>query len=285
LPGTLYVIATPIGNLEDITLRALRILRDEVVVIACEDTRQTQKLLKHYEIEKPLISYHEHNEASRTAEIVESLERGDSIALVSDAGTPLVSDPGYRVVKAAIERGFDIVPVPGPSAVLAALAASGLPTDQFRFIGFLPSKAGARRKAIAEILNAPGTVVAYESPHRILDTLHDIAEILGAGLVVLAREITKIHEEFLRGSAGEIREQLAQRASVKGEITLIIGRPEKAAIAVSDPLTEILRLEAEQGLDRMQAVKAVAKKLGLPKREVYRLAAERGNNLARRSRD
>jgi 16S rRNA (cytidine1402-2'-O)-methyltransferase len=285
LPGTLYVVATPIGNLEDITVRALRILRDEVVVIACEDTRQTQKLLKHYEIRKPLISYHEHNEASRTAEIVESLERDNSVALVSDAGTPLISDPGYRVVKAAIEHGFDIVPVPGPSAVLAALAASGLPTDEFGFIGFLPSKAGARRKAIAEIVNAPGTVVAYESPHRILDTLADMAEILGTRPIVLAREITKIHEEFLRGSAGEIREQLAKRASVKGEITLIIGRPEKTASAVSDPLSEILKLEAERGLNRMEAVKAVAKQLGLPKREIYRLAAEQDNNLPRRSRD
>jgi 16S rRNA (cytidine1402-2'-O)-methyltransferase len=285
LAGTLYVIATPIGNLEDITLRALRILREEVVAIACEDTRQTRKLLEHYEITKPLISYHEHNEASRAAEIVESLEGGDSVALVSDAGTPLVSDPGYRVVKAAIQRGFNVVPVPGASAVLAALAGSGLPTDEFRFIGFFPSKAGARRRALTEILNAPGTVVAYESPHRILDTLTEMAEVLGSGPVVLAREITKIHEEFLRGSAQEIREELAKRASIKGEITLIIGRPEKTASPVSDPLAEVLRLEAEQGLDRMQAVKAVAKQLGLPKREVYRLAAERGNNPARKHRD
>jgi 16S rRNA (cytidine1402-2'-O)-methyltransferase len=278
LPGTLYVVATPIGNLEDITLRALRILRDEVAAIACEDTRQTQKLLEHYEIKKPLISYHEHNEASRTTEIVESLKVGRSVALVSDAGTPLVSDPGYRVVKAAIESGFDVVPVPGPSAVLAALAASGLPTDEFRFVGFLPSKPGARRKAVTEILNSPGTVVAYESPHRILGTLAEMAEILGSAPVVLAREITKIHEEFLRGSARDIRDQLANRASIKGEITLIIGRPGENASAVLDPLTEVLRLESEQGLSRMQAVKSVAKQLGLPKREVYRLAAGRGNN-------
>ena len=285
MPGTLYVIATPIGNLEDITLRALRILREEVLVIACEDTRQTQKLLEHYEIRKPLISYHEHNEASRTAQILENLEGGNAVALISDAGTPLVSDPGYRVVKGAIERGFDVVPVPGASAVLAALTASGLPTDEFRFIGFLPSKAGARRKALAEIVTSPGTVIAYESPHRILDTLAEMAEILGSGPVVLAREITKIHEEFLRGSAGDIRERLAKRASIKGEITLIIGRPEKTASSPLDPLTEVLRLESEQGLDRMQAVKAVAKQLRLPKREVYRLAAERGNNPARKRHD
>jgi 16S rRNA (cytidine1402-2'-O)-methyltransferase len=285
LSGTLYVIATPIGNLEDITLRALRILREEVVTIACEDTRQTQKLLGHYQIKKPLISYHEHNEASRTAEILDSLERGESVALVSDAGTPLVSDPGYRVVKAAIDHGLDVVPLPGPSAILAALAASGLPNDDFRFIGFLPSKAGARRKVLVGMLNAPGTVVAYESPHRILETLAEMAEILGDGPVVLAREITKIHEEFLRGAAGSIREQLAKRASVKGEITLIIGRPDKTARPISDPIAEVLRLEAEQGLDRMEAVKAVAKQLGLPKREVYRLAAERGNNSRRKNRD
>jgi 16S rRNA (cytidine1402-2'-O)-methyltransferase len=284
LAGTLYVIATPIGNLEDITLRALRILRDEVVVIACEDTRQTQKLLGHYEIRKPLISYHEHNEESRTAEIIESLDHGQSVGLVSDAGTPLVSDPGYRLVKTAIERGFDVVPVPGPSAVLAALAVSGLPTDDFRFVGFLPAKAGARRKSLAAILNAPGTVVAFESPHRILNTLADMAEILGSGPIVLAREITKIHEEFLRGSAAEIREQLALRASVKGEITLIIGLREKSANEVSDPVSEVFRLESEEGLDRIQAVKAVAKQLGLPKREVYRLAAERGSNPGRKHR-
>jgi 16S rRNA (cytidine1402-2'-O)-methyltransferase len=285
LSGKLYVIATPIGNLEDITLRALRILREEVATIACEDTRQTQKLLEHYQIKKPRISYHEHNEASRTAEILDSLERGHSVALVSDAGTPLVSDPGYRVVKAAIDHGFDVVPLPGPSAVLAALAASGLPTDEFRFIGFLPSKAGTRRKALLEMSNTPGTVVAYESPHRILETLAEMAEILGNAPVVLARELTKVHEEFLRGSAGSLHEQLAKRPSVKGEITLIIGRREKTAGLSSDPLAEVLRLEVEQGLDRMQAVKAVAKQLGLPKREVYRLAAERGNNPRGKNRD
>jgi 16S rRNA (cytidine1402-2'-O)-methyltransferase len=285
LSGKLYVIATPIGNLEDITLRALRILREEVATIACEDTRQTQKLLEHYQIKKPRISYHEHNEASRTAEILDSLERGHSVALVSDAGTPLVSDPGYRVVKAAIDHGFDVVPLPGPSAVLAALAASGLPTDEFRFIGFLPSKAGTRRKALLEMSNTPGTVVAYESPHRILETLDEMAEILGNAPVVLARELTKVHEEFLRGSAESIREQLSKRPSIKGEITLIIGRREKTAGLSSDPLAEVLRLEVEQGLDRMQAVKAVAKQLGLPKREVYRLAAERGNNPRGKNRD
>jgi 16S rRNA (cytidine1402-2'-O)-methyltransferase len=284
LPGTLYLIATPIGNLEDVTVRALRIMREDVAMIACEDTRQTQKLLDRYQIRKPLISYYEHNEASRTEEILESLERGHSVALVSDAGTPLVSDPGFRVVKAAIEKNFSVVPVPGPSAGLAALAASGLPTDEFRFIGFLPSKAGARRKVLENMRDERATVVAYESPHRILDTLAEIVELFGNRPIVCARELTKIHEEFLRGSAAEIREQLQKRASVKGEITLVIGRSENEHPRL-DPLSEVLRFETEQGLDRMQAVKAVAKQLGLPKREVYRLSAERGNNPRRKDRD
>jgi 16S rRNA (cytidine1402-2'-O)-methyltransferase len=272
----LYLIATPIGNLEDITLRALRILREEAALIACEDTRQTRKLLDYFEIRKPLVSYHEHNEAARSEELTEALERGESVALVSDAGTPLVSDPGYRVVTAAIERGFPVVPVPGPSAVLAALAASGLPTDQFRFIGFLPAKATARRNMLQELVPEPGTVVCYESPHRILESLADIAESLGDRPVVLARELTKLHEEFLRGTARAIRSQLEQRGSVRGEITLVIGRStEKPEVA--DPLAEIAKLQ-EEGFDRMDAIKTVAKRMGLPKREVYRLAAEQDSN-------
>lgn len=279
----LYLVATPIGNLEDMTFRAIRILRDEVDSIACEDTRQTQKLLRHYDIRKPLISYHEHNEAARTSDILAALERGESVALVSDAGTPLVSDPGYRVVTAAIEHGFPVIPIPGASAALTALAASGLPTDEFRFIGFLPSKAGARRKALEQLANENATVIAYDSPHRILETLADMAEILGARPVALARELTKIHEEFLRGTAQSIREQLAQRSAVKGEMTLLIGRSEKRA-AIADPLAEIQRLERE-GLDRMEAIKAVAKQMGLPKRELYRLVTEQGSNSGGKDRD
>ncbi|HZQ55031.1 MAG TPA: 16S rRNA (cytidine(1402)-2'-O)-methyltransferase [Bryobacteraceae bacterium] len=276
LAATLYLIATPIGNLEDITLRALRILREEAALIACEDTRQTRKLLDHFEIRKPLVSYHEHNEASRAQELIEALERGEPVALVSDAGTPLVSDPGYRVVHAAIERGLPVVPVPGPSAVLAALAASGLPTDQFRFLGFVPAKMAARRSMFQELALEQATVVCYESPHRILECLMDMAEILADRPVVLARELTKIHEEFLRGTAGAIRTQLEERGAVRGEITLVIGRStEKPAVA--DPLAEIARLQ-EEGLDRMEAIKAVAKRMGLPKREVYRLAAEQDSN-------
>ncbi len=271
----LYLVSTPIGNLEDITLRAVRILRDEVALIACEDTRQTQKLLEQYQIRKPLMSYHDHNEVTRTAEILQALERGDSVALVSDAGTPLISDPGYRLVTAAVEKGFAVIPLPGPSAVLAALAASGLPTDQFRFIGFLPPKAGAKRKLLEELAHETATVIAYESPHRILETLSAMAEALGDRPLVLARELTKIHEEFLRGSAASILEILEQRGSVKGEITLVIGGGGQQHVKIQDPLAEIAKLQNEAGLDRMEAIKAVAKQMGLPKREIYRLTAER----------
>lgn len=274
---SLYLIATPIGNLEDITLRALRILRDEADVIACEDTRQTKKLLAHYEIRKPLLSYHEHNEAARAAEILERLRLGESVALVSDAGTPLISDPGYRVVAAAVANGYPVVPVPGASAALAALAASGLPVAEFRFIGFLPAKAAARRKMLEELAQSSITVVAYESPHRILDSLLDIQETLGTRPMVLARELTKIHEEFLRGTADQIRRVLLERGSVKGEITVLIA-PSENKQEIDDPLAEIHKLELEEGLGRMEAIKAVAKRLGLPKRQIYRLAAERDSS-------
>lgn len=276
MPAALYLVATPIGNLDDITFRAVRILREEVDVIACEDTRETQKLLQHYEIRKPLVSYHEHNEAARTAELLGKLQHGESVALVSDAGTPLVSDPGYRVVTAAIEHGFRVVPIPGASAALAALAASGLPADEFRFIGFLPSKAGGRRKALEELVHETATAIAYESPHRILEALADMTEILGDRRIVLARELTKIHEEFLRGTAQSIREELEQRSVVKGEMTLLIARSQKG-MDIADPLIEIQRLERD-GLDRMQAIKTVAKQTGLPKRELYRLVTEQGSN-------
>ncbi len=277
MAATLYLVSTPIGNLEDITLRALRVLREEVSAIACEDTRQTQKLLERFDIRKPLLSYHEHNENSRSAQILEVLKRGESVALVSDAGTPLISDPGYRVVTAAVANGFFVVPLPGASALLAALSASGLPTDEFRFVGFLPAKSVGRRKLLAQISKETATVVAYESPHRILESLSDIAEILGDRPIVLARELTKIHEEFLRGTALSIRETLAQRSAIKGEITLVIGRSE-TSIQVDDPYAEVLRVQEAEGISRMDAIKVVAKRSGLPKREVYRLFSEPGSN-------
>ena len=268
MPGILYLVATPIGNLEDITLRARRVLR-EADLIACEDTRQTRKLLSHFEIAKPVLSYHEHNETARAAELVERLENGANVALVSDAGTPLVSDPGYRLVTAAIAAGIQVVPVPGPSALLAALAGSGLPTDAFRFCGFLPVKPAARRKLLQSLEPETCTLVFFESPHRIIEALQDIEEILGARPVVLARELTKIHEEFLRGTAGEIRQQIASRPSVKGEITLMIGRAADADASSEGAEEEVQQLE-RRGLSRMEAVKQVARARGIPKRELYR---------------
>jgi 16S rRNA (cytidine1402-2'-O)-methyltransferase len=199
MAGTIYLVATPLGNLEDITLRALRILK-EVDLIACEDTRHTGRLLSHFEIKKPLLSYHEHNEAERAAELVHRAQQGESIAVVSDAGMPGISDPGYRVVQEAIAAGVTVVPVPGAVAAEAALAATGLPTEAFRFGGFLPAKKTQRRKALGVLLQETATLIFYEAPHRVVETLTDVAETLGDRPVVVARELTKLHEEFLRGT-------------------------------------------------------------------------------------
>ncbi len=260
-------MATPIGNLEDITFRAVRVLK-EAALIACEDTRQTRKLLEHYGIPTPVISYHEHNEAQRAEELAARLAAGENIALVSDAGTPLVSDPGYRLVRAAIDAGAPVEAIPGPSATLTALAASGLPTDEFRFCGFLPRKTGQRLKALEALKDEQATVVFYEAPHRILETLEAIEQALPARPVVVARELTKIHEEFLRGSAAEIRAQLARRDAVKGEITVLIG---KAADAPHDdtPIEEAVNALTKTGVSRMDAIKSVARARGLSKREAY----------------
>jgi 16S rRNA (cytidine1402-2'-O)-methyltransferase len=265
----LYIVSTPIGNLEDITMRALRVLR-EADLIACEDTRQTRKLLDHYGIAKPAISYHDHNEAARTAELIERLERGENIALVSDAGTPLISDPGYRLVAAAIAAGIAVVPIPGPSAVTGALAAAGLGTDSFRFCGFLPPKSSQRRKTFEELKHESCTLVFYEAPHRILETLEDIAAVMPARAVVIARELTKLHEEFLRGTAAELHATLSARPSVKGEITMLIGKAEHAE-ADDTPIEEAIRALEASGVPRMDAIKQVAKDRGLSKREVYKL--------------
>ena len=266
MPGTLYLVATPIGNLEDITLRALRVLR-EADVIACEDTRQTGKLLAHFDIKTPTVSYHEHNEAERTKELLGRLDAGAQVALVSDAGTPLISDPGYRLVTAAIAAGIPVIPVPGASAVLAGLSAAGLPTDAFRFCGFLPVKTTQRRKILEQLRGETCTLIFYEAPHRILDALADISAVYGDRPVVVARELTKFYEEFLRGTADQVHTQLAARPSVKGEITLLIGKgaPPPATISVEEAVRE---LEAN-GVPRMDAIKQVARERGLSKREVY----------------
>ena len=273
VPGTLYVVATPIGNLQDITLRALAVLK-EVESIACEDTRQTRKLLDHHGITTRMVSYHEHNEQERAVELVEELKQGRRVAVVTDAGMPGISDPGYRVISLAIEQGVPVVPIPGASAFLSALVASGLPTDAFRFGGFLPSRRGERRSLLAGLLEAPETQVFYEAPHRLLETLEDVAETLGATrYLVVAREVTKLHEEFLRGTAEKVLAELASRDKVRGEITLLIAKADEAAEplvkkkGIQERLEEIMR---EESLDEKAALKKVAKEFGLSKSEAYR---------------
>lgn len=269
MSGTLYIVATPIGNLEDITLRALTILKG-VDLIACEDTRHTRKLLSHYQISRPVISYHQHNERERSIELIARLEVGGDVALVSDAGTPLVSDPGLRIVREAIERGIAVVPIPGASALIAAIVASGLPTDQFIFAGFLPSKQTARRARLRELGALPMTIVFFEAPHRIEQALIDARELLGQRRVVVARELTKIHEEFIRASLSEIE----LPGSTRGEIVLLIGPPSDeapvqahAVRSVRKDVEELIRVEK---IDRKAALKRVARARGISKSEAYR---------------
>jgi 16S rRNA (cytidine1402-2'-O)-methyltransferase len=273
----LYLVGTPIGNLEDITLRALRILK-EADVIACEDTRQTQKLLNHYGITTRTVSYHEHNEMTRAAELVKDLQEGTTVALVTDAGMPGISDPGFRLISLAIRHHIAVVPIPGASAFLSALVASGLPTDSFRFSGFLPPKRGERKAALEAIRTSPRTQVFYEAPHRIVEALADVVEVLGAGRdVVVAREVTKLHEEFLRGHAGEVLENLKSRVAVKGEITLLIGKvgatmhPAVTDATVRPSISQRLRqIMTEENVDEKAALKKVAKERGVSKSEAYR---------------
>ena len=269
--GMLYVVATPIGNLEDITHRALRVLR-EADLIACEDTRQTRKLLDHYQILSPTVSYHEHNEAARAEELVRKLEDGATIAQVSDAGMPGISDPGYRLIKLAIDRGITVAPIPGASALIAALVGSALPTDAFEFHGFLPAKRGQRRTALEAFGRVEHAIVVYEAPHRIRETLEDIVAVLGPHRpVVLARELTKIHEEFIRGTASQVLSQVQSR-ELKGEITLLIGagRSRPQAADSTDPSTRLREIMREQKLDEKAALKVLAKERGLAKSELYR---------------
>jgi 16S rRNA (cytidine1402-2'-O)-methyltransferase len=272
-PG-LYLVATPIGNLEDITLRALRVLK-EADLIACEDTRQTQKLLNHYAITTRTTSYHEHNEMTRAPELVVELEQGARVALVTDAGMPGISDPGFRLISLAIRHHVPVVPIPGASAFLAALVASGLPTDSFRFSGFLPAKRGQRRHVLESIKASPRTQVFYETPHRVKEAVEDVVEVLGAERhIVMAREVTKIYEEFLRGRAGEVLETLNSRDEIKGEITLLIAKVEEGEHASPSPATSIRQrvneIMAKEGLDQKAALKKVAKDRGISKSEAYR---------------
>ncbi|HEY3741849.1 MAG TPA: 16S rRNA (cytidine(1402)-2'-O)-methyltransferase [Bryobacteraceae bacterium] len=267
----LYVVATPIGNLEDMTHRATRVLA-EVDLIACEDTRQTRKLLDHYGIKTAVTSYHEHNETARAAELAERMLAGTNIALVTDAGTPLISDPGFRLVRAALDAGVTVVPIPGVSAVVTALSGAGLGTDQFHFGGFLPAKQGQRRAAIAALKHEASTVIFYEAPHRILEALADIEAELGPSRpVVVARELTKLHEEFVRGSAREVRAVMEAKPVVRGEITLLIGKSDAAPEADDPrPVSEAVAELERDGMPRMDAVKYVARARGLAKRDVYK---------------
>ncbi len=272
----LYLVSTPIGNLEDITLRALRVLK-EADFIACEDTRHTRKLLDHFGIRKPTISYHEHNERSRAEEFTVRLLKGENIALVTDAGTPGISDPAYRVVVAAIENKIPVIPIPGATAMIAGLVASGLPTDSFLFLGFLPSKRHARHEKFESVKTARETLVMYEAPHRIKETLLEAQTILGNRRASLAREITKLHEEFIRGTLSEIGAKI-QSGEPRGEMTLVIeGASEQATENPASDLStleQFERLMRDSGLSRNEALKQFAKLRGVSKKEAYRLLLE-----------
>lgn len=282
--GRLYLVATPIGNLEDITLRALRVLR-EADVIACEDTRQTRKLLARHGIERPLVSYHEHNERERAPELAERMEAGERVALVSDAGMPLVSDPGLHLVRLCLEKRIPVVPIPGPSALVAALAASGLAANEFLFVGFLPARAGERTRKLRALAAEPRAMVFYEAPHRLVAALRDAREILGDRNAVVARELTKIHEEFRRGRLSELLAHFEQNVP-RGEITLLVAPADAGAPATGKTTESLAARVAEleqQGLDRKAALKQAAREQGLPKREAYRrLLIEEESKSARR---
>lgn len=281
-PG-LYLVATPIGNLEDITLRAIRVLK-QADLIACEDTRQTQKLLNHFGIATPTVSYHEHNEASRAAELVEKMEHGARIAVVTDAGTPGISDPGFRLASLAIERGMLVVPIPGAAAFVPALIASGLPAESFSFRGFLSPKSSARRRELEQVRTSLHTEVFYEAPHRIRETLEDVVAVLGSARpLVIARELTKIHEEFLRGPASEVLDTLRERGEVKGEIVLLIGpaNPGEALASSSSVSDRIAQLMREEHLEEKDALKRVAKERGISKSEAYREWQEHKNRTSK----
>jgi len=279
MAGTVYLVSTPIGNLEDITQRALRVL-GEVDLIACEDTRHTQKLLNHYGVKTKTISYHEHNERDRAAQLLGRLHAGASIAIVSDAGTPGINDPGFRLVQLANENGVRVVPIPGASALVAALVASGLPTDEFFFAGFLPPRSNARRARLAEMRDLPATLVFYEAPHRIAATLKDAREILGEREAVVARELTKLHEEFARGRLSELAERFSSPESARGEMVLVIDRAVVKSEAMEESsigsLAVLVATFESEGLDHRAALKKAARSLGLARDEAYRrLVVER----------
>ncbi len=268
--GTLYIIATPIGNLEDITLRALRLLK-EVDVIAAEDTRHTRKLLTHYGITTPLTSYHDHSETEKAPELIAQLQAGKNIALVSDAGTPCIADPGFRLVTTAAEAGLSVVPIPGPSMVTALMSVGGLPTDRFAFEGFLPAKRTQRRKALQLLQREERTLVFFESPHRVLEMLADLEEICGDRRIVIGRELTKMFEEVLRGKVSELRALLVVR-DIKGEVAILVaGQTESSVSEDARPLAEEIQELSAQGFSLKDVARIVSETRGIPKREVYAL--------------
>lgn len=267
MKGTLYIVSTPIGNLEDITLRALRILKS-VDVIAAEDTRHSLKLLNYYNISKPMISYWKEKEKIRSDELIERLKRGESIALITDSGTPGISDPGAIIIKRAIEEGFQPIAIPGPSAFIAALSISGLPTDEFVFIGFLPSKSKQRQDYLKNLYLEPKTLIFYEAPHRILETLNDIRNIFGDRKCVVAKEITKIHEDILRGRISQIIEDI-KKSKIAGEYVIIIEGKKDVKKIINEEILSEIKLLMKKGLSRKEAVKKVAEEYGLSKKELY----------------
>ncbi|HYV09851.1 MAG TPA: 16S rRNA (cytidine(1402)-2'-O)-methyltransferase [Pyrinomonadaceae bacterium] len=277
MPGTLYLVATPIGNLADITHRALQVL-SEVDLIACEDTRHTHKLLNHYGINTKTISYHEHNEQQRATELIDRLKQGTSIAVVSDAGTPSISDPGFRLVRAAIENEIVVVPVPGPSALITALIAAGLPTDEFFFAGFLPSRTNARRARLTELQSIPGTLIFYEAPHRLAQTLADAYEILGEREAVVARELTKLHEEIRRGLLSKLAADYTEKTDIRGEIVVLIDRNVIDLPMKQSSIAALVDQFERDGMDHRAALKKAARELGLSRAEAYRkLLSERSD--------
>ncbi|NLO89812.1 MAG: 16S rRNA (cytidine(1402)-2'-O)-methyltransferase [Clostridia bacterium] len=282
MSSTLYICSTPIGNMEDITLRALRILK-EVDLIAAEDTRTAKKLLNHYDISTPVTSYHEHNEKTKAPKIIELLEEGSDVALISEAGTPGISDPGYELIRAAVDRGIKVTVVPGPSALISGLVLSGLPMDRFAFEGFLPRKRNQRREILKALKDEPRTLIFYEAPHRLEETLEDMKEIFGGRRAVLARELTKMYEEVLRGTLGELLERL-KKTGARGEYVLVLeGSGESAEQAKGEDIEkwrylgveEHVDLLVEKGYTKTEAVKEAARLRGLPKREVYKYVSQR----------
>jgi 16S rRNA (cytidine1402-2'-O)-methyltransferase len=273
MKGKLYIVSTPIGNLEDITLRAIRILK-EVDLIACEDTRVTKKLLSQYQIHKPLTSYHEYNEREKAEELLSILESGKNIALVSDAGTPGISDPGYRIVNLASENRIDVISIPGPSAAMAALSVSGLPTSGFIFLGFLPKSDKQRRELLRSVREYTQTLIFYESPNRIIETLKSVVETLGNRRVSVSREITKVFEETLRGEISHVIQILEQRERIKGEFTIVLEGKTNESGASDEIINERLELYKERGLTLKDTVKEVSRNLGVSKSKIYKKALE-----------